>query len=151
MIEQFFTGTNPAIIWAILALIMAGAELLAPGIFLIWLAIAAGLTALTALLLPISAPFQMLAFAIFSALSVSGGRLWYLANPGESSDPLLNNRTARMIGRTVIVSVAIEQGEGRVQVDDSSWPASGPDCAVGTRLVITDAVGATLKVDYPAD
>ncbi len=141
---------SPPLIWGTLALILAAAEIFVPGVFLIFLAVAAALTAVVDLLVPMSGPFQLLVFSVFSALSVSGGRLWYLARPANSSDPMLNDKAARLIGRPVTVSEAIVQGEGRVRVDDSSWPATGPDAPVGTRLTVVEVEGATLVVAYPA-
>jgi len=146
MIGGWLEGVHPAILWGTLAIVLAIGELLAPGVFIIWLALAAALTAGLAALVPIDGPFQLLAFAIFSALSVSGGRLWYLARPVEPEDPLLNEPAARLIGRTVMVSEAISQGAGRVRVDDGSWPASGPDAAAGTAMVVTEVHGSVLVV-----
>ncbi len=145
MIGDFLDGMSPPLIWGTLAIVLAGAELLAPGVFLIWLAIAAGLTALVELVLPMNGAFQMLVFSVLSALTVSAGRLWYLARPA-ATDPMLNDRTARLVGRTVLVSEAIVHGEGRVKVDDSSWPATGPDAPVGARMTVEDVDGATLVV-----
>ncbi len=141
-----FDNVDPAILWAALAIGLAIAEMLVPGVFLIWLSLAAGLTAVVALLLPVSAPFQLLAFAILSVLSMFGGRLWYLARPVEPEDPLLNDRAARMIGRKVVVIEAITHGEGRVRVDDGTWPASGPDMPEGAHMLVTGISGATLIV-----
>lgn len=146
MISAMFGGVHPALLWAILAIMLAIGEIVVPGTFLIWLSLAAALTAGTALLLPIGEPFQLLAFAILSALSVCGGRLWYLARPVEPEDPLLNDRAARMVGRKVVVIEAITQGEGRVRVDDGSWPASGPDTAAGTHMLVTGVTGSTLTI-----
>lgn len=148
MISDLFGGVHPSILWAVLAIVLAVTELALPGVFLIWLAVAAALTAGLAMLLPIGEPFQLLAFAIFSALSVSGGRLWYLARPVEGDDPLLNDRAARMIGRKVVVIEAISHGEGRVRVDDGSWQATGPDAAEGEHMVVTGVNGAVLSVTH---
>lgn len=146
MIGDLFGGVHPSIPWGVLAIILAIAEMLVPGVFLIWLSLAAALTAGLALLLPIGEPFQLLAFAILSVLSMSGGRLWYLARPVEPEDGLLNDRAARMIGRRVVVIEAIAHGEGRVRVDDGSWPATGPDAAVGTPMLVTQVDGSRLVV-----
>jgi len=150
MIQQFFGSMSPPLLWGIFALVLAAAELVVPGVFLVFLAIAAALTAIVELLVPMGGPFQLLIFSVLSALSVSAGRLWYLARPATSVDPMLNDRGARLIGRVVTVSEAIVHGEGRVKVDDSSWRASGPDAPVGARLTIVEIDGATLVVAYPA-
>ena len=150
MIGQFFGAISPPLLWGIVALILGIAELVVPGVFLVFLAIAAGLTALVDLCVPMNGAFQMLVFSVLSALCVSGGRLWYLARPANSPDPLLNDRAARLIGRNVVVADAIVQGEGRVRIDDSSWRAAGPDAPVGARLTVIAVDGSTLVVEWPA-
>ena len=66
---------------------------------------------------------------------MAGGRRHYARNPVASDDPLLNDRTARLIGQNVEVVTAIENGEGRVRVGDSVWSARGADAPAGTRDV----------------
>jgi membrane protein implicated in regulation of membrane protease activity len=150
LIAQFLGSMNPPLMWGVVALVLAAAELVVPGVFLVFLAIAAALTAVVELLVPMGGAFQLLIFSVLSALSVSAGRLWYLARPASSADPLLNDRAARLIGRNVVVAEAIVGGEGRVKVDDSSWPARGPDAPVGARLTIIEVDGAILIVAYQA-
>jgi membrane protein implicated in regulation of membrane protease activity len=82
---------------------------------------------------------------------VMSGRRIYVRNPVESSDPLLNDRAARLIGRTVTVAVAIEHGEGQVRVGDGVWPCRGADAAVGSRVRIVEAEGNCLKVEAVAE
>jgi len=147
VISDLFGGTEPAIIWGIIAIVLAVAEMVLPGVFLIWLSLAAALTAGLSLVVPLNDSFQLLAFAIFSALSVSGGRLWYLARPVEPEDRLLNDRAARMIGRHVVVVEAISHGEGRVRLDDGTWPAEGPEAPVGAHMVVAAVKGSTLIVE----
>jgi membrane protein implicated in regulation of membrane protease activity len=89
-------------------------------------------------------------FALLSIGSVYGGRRWYAKHPVATSDPLLNDRPGRLIGRTVAVSTAITHGEGRVKVGDSDWNCRGPDCGVGTRVRITGAQGTCLMVEPDA-
>lgn len=144
-----FEGLHHSVLWGIAAMVLAIGEIIAPGVFLIWLALAAALTAGLTLLLPIGAAFQLLAFAIFTALSVYGGRLWYLARPVEPTDTMLNDKTARMMGRSVIVTETIVHGQGRVRVDDSSWQATGPDAEIGAHMMIAGVDGTTLIVAYP--
>lgn len=150
MIQTFIESTSPALLWGTLALVLAAAELVVPGVFLIFLAIAAAITAIVELFVPMGGAFQLLIFAVLSALSVSAGRLWYLGRPASSADPLLNDKAARLVGRSVMVSEAIVHGEGRVRVDDSSWRASGPDAPVGARLTVVEVDGATLILNWPA-
>jgi membrane protein implicated in regulation of membrane protease activity len=132
--------------WLIAAAVLGIAELIMPGVFMIWLAAAAALTGVVALLFDLPAAFQFVVFALFSLASVYAGRRWYHAHPVESSDPLLNDRAARLIGETVVVVGAIENGRGRVAVGDTAWPARGADAVVGARVRVIGADGTCLKV-----
>jgi inner membrane protein len=146
MIERFVYSLSAPAIWGIAAALLAMAEMVIPGVFLLWLAIGAGLTAAIVLVIPIGVPLQLLVFSVLSAIAVSVGRFWYVSRPATSSDPLLNDKAARLIGRPVTVSEAIVQGEGRVRVDDSSWAANGPDAPEGTQMTVVYVDGATLVV-----
>ncbi|HEU0134608.1 MAG TPA: NfeD family protein [Allosphingosinicella sp.] len=133
--------------WLLAAIVLGIAELIVPGVFLIWLAAAAAITGLVALAFGIPLPFQFAVFALVSIAAVYLGRRWYLNNPHPSADPLLNDRAARLTGRTVLVVQAIVNGEGRVKVGDGVWSCRGPDCAEGARVRITGADGSCLKVE----
>ena len=138
---------EPHWMWLLAAIVLGIAELIVPGVFLIWLAAAAAATGLLTLAFGIDLPFQLATFALVSIAAVYAGRRWYLANPMPSADPLLNDRAARLTGRTVVVTAAIVNGEGRVRVGDSVWSCRGPDCSEGSRVRITGADGSCLKVE----
>jgi inner membrane protein len=130
---------NAGAAWLVAAALLAGAELLVPGVFLVFLAIAAAVTGVATLALPdLTLPAQLGAFAVWTAVAVLIGRRWYVDYPVATSDPLLNDRSRRLIGQTVTVCEAIEHGRGRVLVGDGAWPARGADASPGTRLRIVD-------------
>lgn len=143
-------GLEPHWIWLIAAAVLGIAELLVPGVFLIWLAAAAAITGFFALIFGVPLAFQFALFALLSLGSVYFGRRWYAQNPVESSDPLLNDRAQRLIGQTVMVVSAIEHGTGRVKVGDSVWTARGPDAPEGARVRVTGAEGTCLEVQPAA-
>jgi inner membrane protein len=142
-----FDGIEPHWIWLIAAAVLGIAELLMPGVFLIWLAAAAAVTGFAALLFGIPLAFQFALFALLAMAAVYLGRRWYTNNPVESSDPLLNDRAARLVGETVTVVSAIEDGHGRVKVGDSIWSVRGPDAGVGAKVRVVGAEGTCLKVE----
>ena len=74
--------------WLVFAALLAIAEVLIPGVFLIWIAIAAAITGLAALALPIGIPLQLLIFAALCVVSVWAGRRWYVDNPVPSTDTI---------------------------------------------------------------
>jgi membrane protein implicated in regulation of membrane protease activity len=132
--------------WLIAAALLGILEIFVPGVFLVWMAAAAALTGVIAALLPIALPFQLAIFGLLAMAAVMGGRRAYERNPVASSDPDLNDRTARLIGQKVVVVDAITHGEGRVKVGDSVWTARGADVPAGSRVIITGARGACLLV-----
>jgi membrane protein implicated in regulation of membrane protease activity len=138
---------EPHWMWMLGAIFLGIAELIVPGVFLIWLAAAAAATGLLTLAFGIDLPAQFGLFALLAIAAVYAGRRWYIANPMPSADPLLNDRAARLIGRTVVVTQAIVNGEGRVKVGDGVWSCRGPDCDKGSRVRITGADGSCLKVE----
>jgi membrane protein implicated in regulation of membrane protease activity len=141
---------EPHWVWLLAAMLLGIAELVAPGVFLIWLAAAAALTGLATMLLGIELPFQLVLFTLFSISAVYGGRRWYLQHPVESSDPMLNDRGARLTGETLTLVSAIENGRGRVRVGDSVWACKGPDAPEGAAVRVLGADGACLRVE-PVD
>jgi inner membrane protein len=86
-------------------------------------------------------------FAILSVLTVYAGKRFLMNNPIETTDPMLNDRGARLTGEIVTVVEAFADGRGRVKVGDTEWSARGVDAAVGARVRVTGADGAVLLVE----
>lgn len=144
---DWINNLEPHWFWLVLGGLLGIAEILIPGFFLIWLAVAAIVTGLVAFLTPISMTLQIAMFAVLAVAAVYAGRRWFAMNPIESSDPNLNDRGARLIGETVTVVEAIADGRGRVKVGDSVWNAKGSDAAAGAKVRVTGSEGATLLVE----
>lgn len=135
-------------LWLAGALALAIAELIAPGFFMIFVAAGAALTGFAVLAIPeLGWVVQALLFAAFSAAAVAIGRRWYHRDGSAGSPHGLNDRTARLIGKTVEVCEAIVAGEGRVKVGDGAWSATGPDAPAGALVRITGATGSVLSVE----
>ena len=144
---DWLNALEPYWTWLIVGMLLATAEIIMPGFFLIWFAAAAILTGVLAFLLPISVAAQIGLFAVLALGAVYAGRRWFATNPIISSDPKLNDRGARLTGEIVTVVVAIQDGTGRVKVGDSVWSARGADAGVGDRVRVTGADGAVLLVE----
>jgi membrane protein implicated in regulation of membrane protease activity len=136
-------------LWFAAAILFVIAEMLAPGFFLIFLAVGATLTALCVLVAPgLPAVAQALIYFGFTGIAVALGRRWYIrAKAATPGDPLLNDRTARLIGKQVEVCEAIVGGYGRVVVGDGAWKAEGPDAPAGARVRVIGATGSVLLVE----
>jgi len=141
-----FTGLAAHWLWLILAGVLATCEMVAPGFFLIWIAGAALLTGLAAMLgLPMVA--QFLLFAASAIALVMIGRRYFRATDIESTDPLLNDRGARLVGQTVTVVEPVDATQGRVKVGDSIWSARGAIAQPGERLRVVSNDGGVLLVE----
>ena len=137
--------------WLVAALVLGIAELLVPGVFLIFLAIAAAITGLASYVLPDLPPVaQVVAFALWSVVTVLIGRRWYRDYPVEG-DARLNDPAGRMLGEIVIVDTELRQGRGRVRIGDGSWPATGPDLPQGATARIVAVEGGLVTVESIAD
>ncbi|MDT0576787.1 NfeD family protein [Croceicoccus sp. F390] len=135
--------------WLLAGVLLATAELVVPGYFLIWMAAAAFVTAFVTGVAGVGIEIQVLCFAVFSIFAVAAARQWLSAYPIASSDPLMNDKGGRLVGQSVTVTQAIEHGSGRARLGDSEWPVRGADAPVGTRLVVTGHEGLVLVVDRP--
>ena len=134
--------------WLAIGLLLAAAEMAIPGVFLIWLAGAALVTGLLAWLMPLGIAMQVVIFAALAIVAVFTGKRYLAANPIEGADPKMNDRGARLVGETVVVTHAIDGGSGRVRQGDSEWLAKGPDAEPGTRMRVAGHDGVVLLVEH---
>ncbi|CAD7040917.1 NfeD family protein [Pseudorhizobium endolithicum] len=136
--------------WWIIGILLLAAELVAPGVFLIWIGLAAIVVGALSLLLWEAAFWSwQLQLVLFAALAIAlalAGRRFYARNE-TTDEPLLNRRGASLIGRTATLHEPIREGRGRIRLDDTWWPVEGPDLAAGTRVKVVSAQGRDLKVD----
>ncbi len=143
---------DPAALWLAAGLALGIAELLVPGVFLIFLAIAAGVTALTVWALPeLPVVLQLADFAVWSVVCVVIGRRWYRDFPVESEGPVLNQPVVRLRGQIVTVTTPIVGGEGRARLADGEWPVRGPNAESGTRLRVAHVDNGVLLVEPIGD
>ncbi len=133
--------------WLIAAAILGIAELVVPGVYLIWIGLAALVTGLATLLLPLPVAGQFILFTTTAFATVYAGRRYLIRNPIISDDPMLNDRGARLVGAIVTVVEPVDSTSGRVKVGDSVWSARGTDAAIGDRLRITRIEGNVLVVE----
>jgi membrane protein implicated in regulation of membrane protease activity len=144
---DWFDGLAAHWVWLTLGLVLAGLEMLVPGVYLIWLAAAAIITGVLTATLDLSLPVQVIDFVFLSLIIAFSAKRFLRDRPIASSDPLMNRRGARLVGETAVVVLAIEHGSGRVKLGDSEWIARGPDAAAGERVRISGSEGAILLVE----
>jgi membrane protein implicated in regulation of membrane protease activity len=122
--------------WLVLALVLAGIEVVAPGTFFIWFGAAALVVGLLALAVAMSWQVELVLFVVLSAVAVLVGRRFY-GRASKEGDGFANDRLGRQVGRFAVVDRAIEGGSGHIRLDDTVWRADGPDLPVGARVRIT--------------
>ena len=134
--------------WWLLALVLIGAEVIAPGYFMLWIGIAAGVMGMLTFVLPtMSELVQAIVFAVLAIASCA--IYWRFVRPLaelRNDQPLLNRRGERMVGRRVVIVEPIVNGRGKVKVGDGAWLAEGPDLPIGQEVEVTACEGTTLKV-----
>ena len=140
-------GLEPGWLWMIGGVLLLIAEIVAPGFFLMFLGAAALATGAFALLFDLGIAPQLALFALYSLIAVMAGRRVYANAAVSSSDPFLNDRSARMVGKVVTVVEPVDPHSGRVRVGDSEWSARGGPAAAGEKVRITGVEGNCLTVE----
>lgn len=133
--------------WVLLGLVLIGLELAAPGVFFLWLGLAAMLTGVLAGAFALSWQAAFLAFAVLSVGFVMLGRVVGGRSDADTRPNTLNRRGHELIGRVFTLDAAISDGSGRVRVDDSSWRVTGPNAPIGSTVRVVRVEGATLVVE----
>jgi membrane protein implicated in regulation of membrane protease activity len=115
--------------WMLLGLVLLGLEVVVPGTFMLWFAIAAILTGVVALTADAagwtSLTWQAEAglFVVLAIVAVIAGRAWMSRRRQEPPDA------------------------SGLNLDDTVWLVSGPDLPAGTTVRITGADGVRLIVE----
>jgi membrane protein implicated in regulation of membrane protease activity len=133
--------------WLIFGLVLMALELMAPGVFLFWLGLAALLVGALSFAFQPSWQVQILLFAVFAAAAAPVWRRLARRDGGASvSHPFLNRRADALVGRAFTLEKPIVDGSGSVRIDDTVWRVAGPDLPAGSRVRIVRADGASLTV-----
>lgn len=133
--------------WLIIGLVLMSIETFAPGVFMLWLGLAALIVGLLSFGIAWSWQAQVIAFAALSIAMVPLWRYYSVRNARLTDKPFLNRRAEGLIGRVFTLEKPIVDGVGTVRIDDTVWRVSGPDAPSGSRVKIVSADGASLKVD----
>jgi membrane protein implicated in regulation of membrane protease activity len=139
------------IAWACLALLLIAAEVIAPGVFMLWLGIAAGVVFAVVLLVPgIPLPMQALGFIVLTFATIGIYIKYFRQLDARTDQPLLNRRAEQFVGKVFVLDSAIVNGNGRIKTGDALWTVTGPELPAGTRVRVTAADSMILTV-VPAD
>lgn len=151
MIMQWVSELGPWN-WMVLGAVLLLLEILAPGVFFLWVGIAAVLTGTLSLQLWDTAIWiwqvQVLVFLALSVAAALIGRRFFAAGKSDDTDqPLLNQRDRQLVGRTATLEEAISNGYGRIRLGDTLWRVTGPDLPAGARVRVASSSNGELRVE----
>ena len=135
--------------WFALAVILMILDVsIGANFFFVWCGISAAIVGILMLIIPsMTWEFQFLIFGIGIMASLVIWRQYLKKIPKTTDQPGLNRRAERYIGRTFDLDEAIENGRGKVRVDDTTWRVQGEDLPVGTKVKVVGVDGTVLKVE----
>jgi inner membrane protein len=137
--------------WMALGLVLLALEIVVPGFFLLWIGIAAVLVGTLALMIGDAGGFtwhvQVLLFLALSLVSAYVGKRIMSMGDGMSQEPLLNQISEQLVGRTGTLTEPIVNSRGRVRLGDTQWRVTGPDLPAGAAIRVVSAKGSELGVE----
>ena len=135
-LETLFVSPWP---WVIVGAILIGLEIVAPGVFLLWIGLGAVIVGLSVLVAPeLALAWQLLVFAVAMLGSIGIGFAIQRKSRISTTATTLNRELDALIGRQVEAIEAFSGGRGRIRVGDTSYKAeSDAPVAAGSRLRIT--------------
>lgn len=135
-------------LWWIAAGVFLILELIAPGVFFMFLGAAAVAVGLLDTVLSLGWQVELTLFAGFSLIFVLAGRPFLRRRRVFDSDrPNLNRRMYDYVGKDFVLAEPVVGGKGRLRIEDTIWELRGPDLPQGARVKVTGVEGMRLKVE----
>ncbi|MDX8438634.1 NfeD family protein [Mesorhizobium australafricanum] len=140
--------------WMVLGFALLVMEIVAPGVFMLWIGIAALIVGAVSLAIWDAAfwswQVQVLVFLVLSLVSAFVGKKLMAGRHGDADQPLLNRRGAQMVGKLATLAEPIKNGRGRIKLGDTLWRVSGPDLPAGTQVRVISAADTDLELTVEA-
>lgn len=134
--------------WWVLAVICLVIEILVPAFFFLWMSVSGLITGIIAWLIPsISTDIQIMIFSVLTIMTITAWRIFGKKYVIETDQPLLNRRGSQYVGRVFNLHEAIENGEGKIKVDDTIWKVHGEDCDINTKVKVIASRGTVFDVE----
>lgn len=137
--------------WLIFGVILMAIELFMPGVFVVWIGLAAVISGIIfSIFTDLTLSYQLLTFAILSIICVILG--WYiygqvLTKSSRKDYQTLNNGAESFIGNEYTLTEDVDDGRSKVKVGDTVWLAQAPDgLKKGTKVIVESVDGIVLKV-----
>lgn len=135
--------------WLSIAVLFIFLEILSPGVFFLWIGLAAAGVGIVMSFMPeLSWQAQFILLALFSISSIVLWRFFSKVFPEKK--PVvshLNRRAEQYIGRTFTLVEPIINGTGKIKVDDSTWRVRGEDAPVGTQVKTIGVDGIIFDIE----
>lgn len=133
--------------WWLLAGVLLIVEVLAPGTFFLWLAVAAGVVGLSVMLYPaMTTEAAWMQFAVLGVLSVVLVLKYRKPLPADQASKL-NKRGQDYVGRVFDLTEPIKNGKGKLTIGDTPWTINGPDMDAGARVKVVAVEAGELRVE----
>jgi len=133
--------------WFIAGAVLLVLEILAPGVFMLWLGLAALLVGTISLVVDWPWQAQFVAFAVFAVAAIPIWRRLARRVGAPTDQPFLNRRAEAFVGRVFTLERPIVDGSGTIGIDDTVWRVTGPDTPAGSRVKVTRVDGVALHVE----
>ena len=149
MLERILAELGPWN-WMVLGFVLLTLEILTPGVFMLWIGLAALIVGAVSLMIWDAGfwtwEMQVVAFLALALISAFAGKK-IMGKRGDATDqPLLNRRGDQLVGRTATLTEPITNGRGRVKIGDTMWRVSGPDLPTGTTVRVKAATDLDLEL-----
>jgi inner membrane protein len=135
--------------WLVVGTVLVALEMLIPGIFLLWLGVAALVLGTLLWILPaVSLTLQIVLYAALAILAIIFAKRYQnklYKNP--SDQPHLNERGADLIGQEFILLEPIVNGTGRIKIGATWWSARGEDAPAGAKVRVVKLESALVFVE----
>ncbi|MGE3830862.1 MAG: NfeD family protein [Parvibaculaceae bacterium] len=132
--------------WWVIGAILLLLELLLPGVFFMWLGIAALVIGVIDIFFDFSWQVEVAIFAVLSVLALLFLRPHFKDRMGRSANPNLNQRMYDYVGKSYVLDQPIVNGLGKVRIDDTLWVVTGADRPRGEWVKVTGVDGLKLIV-----
>lgn len=137
--------------WLIFGVILMAIELFMPGVFVVWIGLAAVISGIIfSIFTDLTLSYQLLTFAILSFICVVLG--WYvygqvLTKSGRKDYKTLNNGAESFIGNEYSLLEDVVNGRSKAKVGDTVWLVQAPDgLKQGAKVIVESVDGVVLKV-----
>lgn len=141
---------SPIVAWGLAGLVLCGAEMLLPGVFLLWIGVAAIGTCATTAIFGLGGVGQLAVFVALALVLIAAVAARMRARPSRDA---VNAPDVGLIGATC-TAIDFQAGVGRVHLRDGAWQArlaGGGTPVPGDVMRVVSLEGTTLVVRNVSD